>query len=81
MKVSVKLFARASELAGTNQLELQIPERSTIAGLRAEMLRSCPELSPLMESLHIAVGSEYASDDCYIEPDSEVACFPPVSGG
>jgi molybdopterin converting factor subunit 1 len=81
MRVQVKLFARARELAGAPSVEIELPDGATVAQLKAELLERSPGLRPLAASLLVAVGSEYASESAEIPPDAEVACFPPVSGG
>lgn len=81
MKVSVKLFARARDLAGAPSVDIELPNGATVAQLKAALLENSPALRPLAASLLVAVGSEYASESAVISPGAEVACFPPVSGG
>ena len=81
MKIAVKLFARAKDLAGTGVVELDLPEQSRVAELRESLARRCPQLEPLLPHLLIAVNSDYARDDTLLPAGAEVACFPPVSGG
>jgi len=81
MKLRVKLFAGAKELAGTETAELIVADRASVAVLRQELGSRFPELQPLLPHLLVAVDSEYATDDCVLAETSEVACFPPVSGG
>ncbi len=81
MKLAVKLFARAKDLAGAGQVTIELPEPATVGGVRAALTRTYPALAPLASSLLIAVGTDYASEDQPLTSESEVACFPPVSGG
>ena len=81
MKLSVKLFARAKDLAGAGQVVLELPESATVADVRRALTSAHPALAPLASSLLIAVGTDYAGDQQAIPADSDVACFPPVSGG
>ena len=81
MKLAVKLFARARDLAGASQVELQLPDQATVGDLRATLTRSYPALAPLAPILLIAVGTDYAGDEFALSAQSDVACFPPVSGG
>lgn len=81
MKLPVKLFARARDLAGSNQVELELPAHATVADLRSALIRDYPTLAPLAPSLLIAVGMDYVNDAASLHPNSDVACFPPVSGG
>jgi len=81
MKLAVKLFARAKDLAGSGQVTIELPEPATVADVRAALTCAYPALAPLASSLLIAVGTDYANDQQVLTPASDVACFPPVSGG
>ncbi|MBL8850992.1 MAG: MoaD/ThiS family protein [Planctomycetaceae bacterium] len=81
MRIAVRLFARARDLAGGPVIELELPEGATVADVRTALLHARPQLQPLAASLHVAIGSDYAADDAAVPPGADVACFPPVSGG
>ena len=81
MNVTVRLFARARDLAGAERVELQLSENATVADLRQALCRECPDLAPLAPHMLVAVGNDYADDKSAIPAGIELACFPPVSGG
>lgn len=81
MKLAVKLFARARDLVGASQVELELSDQCTVSDLRTALTRRYPALAPLAPSLLIAVGTDYAPDEATLSAQSDVACFPPVSGG
>ena len=81
MKVSVRLFAIARELAGTDQIELALSPDPTIASLRSEIAKRVPELEPIVAHSLFSVGTDYAKDETRITPDDKIAMIPPVSGG
>ena len=81
MKLAVRLFARARELAGTDLVQLDVAGSINVAELRRVLSARCPALSAIAPSLLVAVGAQYADDSMLVEPADEVACFPPVSGG
>lgn len=81
MKLRVKLFARARDAVGADQVELELPDSARIADLRMLLAEKFPAMRPLGSSLLVAVGTDYADDEMPLSPDAEVACFPPVSGG
>jgi molybdopterin converting factor subunit 1 len=81
MKISVRLFARARELAGADSTELICPPEATIGELKQLLIEKHPALEPMLDSLLIAVDREFATEDFVLSEDAEVACFPPVSGG
>ena len=81
MKVEVKLFARARELAGTQRVSIDLSEGATVAELKQTLGEQSPNLRPLLPHLLVALGTDYATDDAQIREGTEGACFPPVSGG
>ena len=81
MRVSVQLFARARDLAGTGRVELDVPAPARVAELKQSLGKEFPRVSPLLPNLLVAVGTDYADDRTALSPDVEIACFPPVSGG
>lgn len=81
MRVTVKLFARAKDLAGTPRVELDLVDGSRVHDLKSRLAAECPALAPLVPNLLTAIGTEYAADDALLTMNSDVACFPPVSGG
>lgn len=81
MKTIIKLFAKARDLAGASQLELDLPDSATVADLRVALGEHCPALRPLMSSLLVAIGTDYAGPTAKIGGRTDLAVFPPVSGG
>lgn len=81
MRVVVKLFALASQRAGTRNLAVDLPEPASVADLRRALALASPALAPLVPALMVAVDLEYADDARAITPASDVSAFPPVSGG
>jgi molybdopterin converting factor subunit 1 len=81
MRVRLLLFARYRELAGTDEVELELPSRATAAdavdALRA-LSRDCARIpsQPV-----IAVNQRYAPPDTPLAPGDELALLPPVAGG
>jgi molybdopterin converting factor subunit 1 len=81
MIVSVRLFARARDLAGAADVAVNLPPGATVAELRRSLSRAYPALAPLTDRSAIAVNDEFASDGLVLPPAAEVALLPPVSGG
>ena len=76
MKVSVRLFAGLRERAGTDELELELPEGARVADALAEVQHLAPGVS-----LVLAVNREYADEGVVLRAGDELAVVPPVSGG
>ena len=81
MRLHVQLYAAAKEVAGASAVTVTLPESATVSELRAELISAVPALINLRDSLLISVDQLYASDHQQLNQTSEVACFPPVSGG
>ena len=77
----VKLFAQASQLAGSPLVEIPWTDGDTVKTLKTLIAQLHPKLVPLMPRLLVAVNNDYAEDERRIAVRDEVACFPPVSGG
>jgi len=82
MTVSVRLFAVLRERAGTDCLELQLPDGATVADALTA-LRENPALSGLLARLPVqmAVNRDYAQPHTLLAADDELALIPPLSGG
>ena len=81
MKLDVRLFARAADLAGADAVTVDVPESATVAELRAALAGQLPELAPLVPKLFVSVDAEFADDARSLHDTQAIACFPPVSGG
>ncbi len=80
MKVNILLFGISKDIVGKQKLELELKDRITVADFRKQLLEKYPELGSL-NSLAIAINSEYARDSNLIMANDEIALIPPVSGG
>jgi molybdopterin converting factor subunit 1 len=81
MRLCVKLFALAKDLAGADTVEVELPEGATVAELRHVLGRDCPPLARLLERCAVAVDNEFATNATALRAGAEVALLPPVSGG
>jgi molybdopterin converting factor subunit 1 len=81
VKVQVQLFAGARDRAGSNVLEVELPDDATVADLRRELAQRHQSLGELLSRTLVAVDHEYASDDQTLSAENEIAIIPPVSGG
>jgi len=77
----IRLFAAHREAAGRSEIELDLPEGSTVAAVRAALERQIPALRRLGDATLIAVNGEFAADGRSIRPSDVLAVFPPVAGG
>jgi molybdopterin converting factor subunit 1 len=80
MRVSVRLFAGLRERAGTDRLEVELPDDARVADVLAAMAGT-PVGALRDRECVVAVNREYASADAPVQAGDEVALVPPVSGG
>jgi molybdopterin converting factor small subunit len=81
MKVNVRLFARARDLAGRDAIILDVPANATVAAVRRCLADACPDLEELLAHSVLAVDLQCADETAQVTGSSEVALLPPVSGG
>ena len=81
MQIRVKLFAAARESAGGDSIEIELPTTATVADVRQALMERLPPARELLARSMFAINCDYAANDTRLEPDTEVACIPPVSGG
>jgi molybdopterin converting factor subunit 1 len=81
MILSVRLFARARDLAGADTIRIELPEGATVADLRYFLMAHYPALAGLLERSALAVDNDFAEDSRVLSATAEVAVLPPVSGG
>ena len=80
MKVRVKLFAVAKELAGRDELELELRDGANLADLRTAVEQNFGALQNILRHAMWAVNGQYANNEMRLTERSEVAIIPPVSG-
>lgn len=80
MRIRTLLFATYRELAGTDELELELPEGAT-AGDLVTHLRDARGLLALPTEPALAVNRVYAPLTTGLSEGDEVALLPPVAGG
>jgi molybdopterin converting factor small subunit len=81
MQVSIKLFARAKDLAGADVVSVEVPNDATVGDLRRQLALAYPALKTLLERSALAVHDEFTGDSMVLPLNAEVALLPPVSGG
>lgn len=76
--MKIKLFGITREIVGSPILELT--DVATVGELKEYMMTTYPQIKKL-NSLMVAVNSEYAQDELTLAANDEIALIPPVSGG
>jgi sulfur-carrier protein len=81
MRVTVRLFARLRDIAGSSELSREVVTGATIGDVWRQLAGEFPELTSYERSISSAVNADYARMDQVLRPGDEVAFLPPVSGG
>jgi molybdopterin converting factor subunit 1 len=81
VRVTVRLFARLRDIAGTSELTRELAPGATIGAVWRTLAREFPDLAQYERSISSAVNADYARMDTVVRDGDEVAFLPPVSGG
>ena len=81
MRVTVRLFARLRDIAGSSELDREIGPGATIGTVWRDLTRDFPPLAAYERTISSAVNADYARMDQAVGDGDEIAFLPPVSGG
>lgn len=81
MRVTVRLFARLRDIAGSGELVRDVPEGATMRTLWDELATDFPDLRAYAPAVSGALNAEYTAMTAPLHDGDEVAFLPPVSGG
>lgn len=81
MRVTVRLFARLRDIAGSGDLSRDAPAGATVGDIWRGLVAEFPEMARYESSMSSAVNADYAKMAAALSDGDEVAFLPPVSGG
>jgi molybdopterin converting factor subunit 1 len=81
MRVTVRLFARLRDLAGSGELIRDVPEQATVRTVWQSLISEMPALEEYERTMSVAVNADYSKMTASVADGDEVAFLPPVSGG
>ena len=81
MRVTVRLFARLRDLAGSGELVRDVENPATVATVWRSLVNEMPELGVYERTMSVAVNADYSKMSAKVHDGDEVAFLPPVSGG
>jgi len=81
MRVTVRLFARLRDIAGSGELMREAAAGATVADVWRGLVAEFPEMASYDSSISSAVNADYARMNAVVGDGDEVAFLPPVSGG
>ena len=81
MKVRVRVFAALREILGNEEVEVDLPDGTTVEGLWEQLAGDDDRLEPFTRSIQFAINHDFVDKTTVLSADDEVAFLPPVSGG
>jgi molybdopterin converting factor small subunit len=81
VKVAVRFYSQLRDLAGAGQLDVDLPEHSTIGQLLEMIYEEKPALRAYDKSILTGVGVEFVDRNYIVQSGDDVAIMPPVQGG
>ena len=81
MRVTVRLFARLRDLAGSGELVRDVATPATVETVWQSLVAEMPDLHVYERTMSVAVNADYAKMSAKVNDGDEVAFLPPVSGG
>ena len=81
MRVTVRLFARLRDLAGSGELVRDVANPATVETVWRALVTEMPSLGEYERTMSVAVNADYAKMSAHVQEGDEVAFLPPVSGG
>ena len=81
MRVTVRLFARLRDLAGSGELVRDMSDPATVQTVWGSLVAEMPALREYERAMSVAVNAEYSRMGAPVHDGDEIAFLPPVSGG
>jgi sulfur-carrier protein len=81
MRVTIRLFARLRDLAGTGEMVRDVPDPATVGSVWRALVNEMPALGEYERTMSVALNADYSRMSAAIREGDEVAFLPPVSGG
>jgi molybdopterin converting factor subunit 1 len=81
MRVTIRLFARLRDLAGSGELVRDVDSPATVHSVWSTLLAEMPALGEYERTMSVAVNADYSRMNAAVQDGDEVAFLPPVSGG
>jgi molybdopterin converting factor small subunit len=81
MKIKITLYYHLKEKAGTGNLELDVPDQTTIKQLKGLLEAKFPALRTHLDNIMILMDKKIVLDEDVLKDNAEVAFLTPVGGG
>jgi molybdopterin converting factor subunit 1 len=81
VRITVRLFARLRDLAGSGELVRDLEGPATVQSVWKALVAEMPALGEYERTMSVAVNADYSRMSAAVSDGDEVAFLPPVSGG
>jgi len=81
MKIRVQFYSRLKDIAGSDLVEWEVSEGTTVGELVQQLCERYPGLEQWRPHLLVAIGLDYATAETPLHEGAEVSIMPPVQGG
>jgi molybdopterin converting factor subunit 1 len=81
VRVTVRLFARLRDLAGSGEMIRDVDAPATVGSVWQGLVTENPALRDYERTMSVAVNADYSKMSAPVNDGDEVAFLPPVSGG
>ena len=81
MKIRAHFYAQLRDLAGVEEVDVDLAEGSTIADLLENIYKQKPALRARDKSILVGAGVEFVDRNYVLKPGEEISIMPPVQGG
>ena len=81
MKVRVEFYSQLRDLAGTAELNVDLPAEATVADLLEKIYKKAPALRSRDKSTLVGAGVEFVDRTYKLKAGDEISIMPPVQGG
>lgn len=80
-RISVNLYYHLKDKAGTNLINLELPENSTIKELKIILIHNYPALQSQLDNIMTLINQKIALDEDKIPLNAQVSFLTPIGGG
>jgi MoaD family protein len=81
MKVRVQFYSQLRDLAGTQEVIIDLSQGATVTDLLEKVYEKTPTLRSRDQSILVGAGVEFVDRNYKLRPGDDISVMPPVQGG
>jgi MoaD family protein len=81
MRIRVEFYSQLRDLAGTEELNVDLPAEAIVADLLEKIYKKAPALRSRDKSILVGAGVEFVDRNYKLKAGDEISIMPPVQGG